>query len=355
MASMRRCFSISLAVACALWASACQVDLERISEVTKLRLLGAQADPPEIAPGGATTLRLLTADPNGAGRRVVAGGVVVPGLVTPIESGDPDAVPPIFFDLPFTDANHLGVVTFTGQLSMPEYYLDGDAHIPIAPPGDPLTMTAIVIVCAGDGFDETLAYEALAGLMDEESGSAAEISFESVCKDAGADEGIAAFKTFDVVTCDPSSSSLSCDGEYAPNANPEIASLTLEDEPLGSFEGGVCIECGSADGCREPLKLRAFLDESSFQEYERPLAINLDETELVYERTYISWFATGGSFDADRSGNASTATEPRADDPFETQWTPSPEGGEFTLWAVVHDLRGGVSWETFTVNAGGAQ
>ncbi len=349
---MRQAFPVLVALAGALlWVCGCQEDLERVSEVTKFRLLAVQADPPEVAPGGATVIRLLTADPNGQGRRVVAGGVVVPGLITPVESGDTDSAPPVFFDLPFTEPNHEGVISFPGQLAIPTYYLEGGTQVPIAPPGDPLTMTAIVVVCAGDGFDEALAVEALAGLAGGGSESAAEVSFAAVCTEAGADEGLVAFKTFDVITCDPETSALSCDGEYAQNANPEISSITLAGEPLGTSESGLCFGCNASDGCRNPLKVRAFLDADSFQRYERPLATNLDETELVYERTYISWFGTGGSFEQDRSGNASTPTEPRADDPFEANWTPSPKGGDYTLWAVAHDLRGGVSWKIFSVNA----
>jgi hypothetical protein len=349
---MRHLLRLSIAIACASALSACGEEMERVSEVTKLRLFAVQADPPEVAPGGSTMIRLLTADPKGEGRRVVAGGIVIPGLITPTGSPSAESVPPIFYDLPFTDANHLGVVTFPGQLSIPEYYLDGEAEVPIAPPGEPLTMTAITVVCAGDGFDETLAYEALAGLMgDQEEGAQVEFSVDSICVAAGADEGISSFKTFDVVTCDPTTSTLSCEGEYEPNENPVLASLSLGGEPVTSELGGFCVECDAEDGCRKPLKLSAYLDAGSFQRYERSLASNLDETELVFERTYISWFGTGGSFDEDRSGNASTLDEPRADDPFEAHWTPPPEGGDITLWAVVHDVRGGISWQIFSVSA----
>jgi hypothetical protein len=311
-----------------------------------------QTDPPEVAPGGSLRIRMLTADPQGAGRRVVGGGIVVPGLITPTGSPDVDNVPPIYFELPFTDANHLGVVSFPGQLGIPEYTMDGQAEVPVAPPGEPLTMTAILVLCAGNGFDEALAYASLAGLMDDPGeGAGAELSFDSICEAAGADEGISAFKTFDVVTCDPATSALSCDAEYEPNGNPELSSLTLAGEPVTSELAGLCTECDDDDGCREPLKLTAYLGAGSFQRYERALASNLNETEIVYERTYISWFGTGGSFDEDRSGNASTVDEPRADDPFEAHWTPPPEGGDFTLWAVVHDVRGGISWQIFSVSA----
>jgi hypothetical protein len=356
---------VSLALAAAL--CSCQAELEAASEVTKLRILGVQADPPEIPPGGETAIRVLTADPNGAGRRVVGGGIVVPGQFSPSSSPDTEGLPPLYYALPFTDVNWEGVVAFPDHLAFPEYYLapnpafdpgdpDSEEHlqVPIAPPGEPLTMTAILVVCAGDGFDEIAAYAALEAFSM--AGDAAEsmgaLAFEEICAEAGADEGVAAIKTFTVAVCDPATSSLSCDGEYEPNANPEIESVDLGGVPLVPLVGGVCLECDFEDGCREPFAVVGYLEGGSFQRYERKLAENLDETEVVYERTYISWFLTGGKIDEERSGNGSTIDAIQPDEPFEANWIPPFEGGDFTLWAVAHDIRGGVSWEQYQFTAG---
>jgi hypothetical protein len=366
MQPMRHLFAPLPAIFAAALLGACQEELEAASEVTKLRILGVQADPPEIAPGEATALSVLTADPNGAGRRVVVGGLVVPGQFTPSSSPDPTALPPLYYPLPFTDAAEIGVVSFPDALMIPEYYLEPNPaydpddpeseenlQVPIAPPGAPLVMTAILVVCAGDGFDELAAYAALAELSSAESMAAAgPLAFEQLCAEAGADEGVAALKTFDVATCDPATSSLACAEEYEPNANPRIESIALDGLPLGSILGGVCVECSAADGCREPLAVAGLLEAASFQRYERPVAENLDETQIVYERTYISWFATGGRFDEERSGNGSTIEAILPNAPFEANWTPPPEGGAFTLWAVAHDVRGGVSWQIFDVVTG---
>jgi hypothetical protein len=332
----------------------CQAELEAASEVTKLRILGVQADPPEVAPGNAVALRILTADPNGDGRLVVGGGIVVPGLFTPSAAPDPAGLPPLVYPLPFTVVNQEGVVSFPSHLMIPDSYHDDlDNEVPIAPPGEPLTMTAILFVCAGDGFDENAAYAAIAELsMTGAAESVGPLAFESLCLDAGADEGVTAVKTFTVATCDPATSALACDGEYAANANPEIAAVALHGEALTPFVGGVCFECDAKDGCRSPLKVSARMTPGSFQRYERQLASNLEETEVVYERTYVAWFATGGAFDAERSGNGSTIDAIEPDAPFEARWTPPYSGGDFTIWAVAHDLRGGVSWELYHVTAG---
>lgn len=57
----------------------------------------------------------------------------------------------------------------------------------------------------------------------------------------------------------------------------------------------------------------------------------------------LSWFATKGTFDADRSGvsdgGAPTATE--------NGWTAPKEAGPVLVWAVLRDDRGGVSWKRY--------
>ena len=34
--------------------------------------------------------------------------------------------------------------------------------------------------------------------------------------------------------------------------------------------------------------------------------------------------------------------------PYEVKWKPN-DYGEFTLWVVAHDVRGGVSWQTYSI------
>lgn len=66
---------------------------------------------------------------------------------------------------------------------------------------------------------------------------------------------------------------------------------------------------------------------------------NADGTE---EELFVSWFATAGEFELDRS----FGPEPLR---FETAWTPPPEAGEVLVWAVLRDGRGGVSWAETSV------
>ena len=67
------------------------------------------------------------------------------------------------------------------------------------------------------------------------------------------------------------------------------------------------------------------------------------------EDPYISWFVNQGKVSDDRS-RPSEPSEPEsgARGYFETKWDPK-ESTATTLWMVVHDVRGGASWQTFQI------
>jgi len=334
---------------------ACGTELEDISQVTKFRVLGVQTDPPEVNPGGTVAIRVLTADPAGDGRMVVAGGMVVAGALTPSSSGtDYQGSPQLFWPLGFTAAIESSGIVDLGDLGVPEVAMgpDGDLAPLLEEGDDPLTMTAIVLMCAGDGFSGTEMNHAIADLFGPDPSTARlddPTALEGLCVTAGADEGLVAFKTFDIT--------LNTDD---PNTNPEIDSLEIKEgfsvanavlegnktwvEVLQWAEDGDpgTFQCGG-DECRDIAKLRAYLTKESFQRYEK---VEFGETKTVDERLYVSWFIDGGEFDVDRSGNDGTHG-----DPFEVQWLPPREGGRYHLWVVAHDIRGGVSWQRFMLDA----
>ncbi|APR79514.1 Hypothetical protein A7982_04861 [Minicystis rosea] len=57
----------------------------------------------------------------------------------------------------------------------------------------------------------------------------------------------------------------------------------------------------------------------------------------------LSWFATKGTFDADRSGLVDGGAEAATDNGF----TAPKEAGPVIVWAVLRDDRGGVSWKRY--------
>jgi hypothetical protein len=73
--------------------------------------------------------------------------------------------------------------------------------------------------------------------------------------------------------------------------------------------------------------------------------------EIVSHREAIrvSWFATDGSFDHDRTGR----TEQEARDGFsENDWVAPSAKGLVRMWFVVRDDRGGVGWTELSVHVG---
>jgi gamma-glutamyltranspeptidase len=58
----------------------------------------------------------------------------------------------------------------------------------------------------------------------------------------------------------------------------------------------------------------------------------------------VSWFATAGAFDSDHTGNVEanyrlTSTT--------NGWKSPATPGPVFMWVVLHDSRGGLSWQSF--------
>ena len=61
----------------------------------------------------------------------------------------------------------------------------------------------------------------------------------------------------------------------------------------------------------------------------------------------LSWYATGGEFEHDRSGR----TEEQASVPYaDNAWTAPDHAGDVRLWVVLRDDRGGVDWGAYFVH-----
>ena len=67
------------------------------------------------------------------------------------------------------------------------------------------------------------------------------------------------------------------------------------------------------------------------------------------EDPYISWFVDRGNVTNDRS-RASEPSDPESGNHgyFETKWEPK-ESTSTKLWMVVHDVRGGASWQRYQI------
>jgi hypothetical protein len=78
---------------------------------------------------------------------------------------------------------------------------------------------------------------------------------------------------------------------------------------------------------------------------ERYVNFDLSTQTVVDQREGIdvSWFATAGTFTQDRTGRAGTDDATTSDD----QWTAPTSLGDASLWVVLRDDRGGVSWAEY--------
>ena len=66
------------------------------------------------------------------------------------------------------------------------------------------------------------------------------------------------------------------------------------------------------------------------------------------EAIRVSWFATGGRFDYERTGHAES-DQPEAS--TENWWTAPVDSSEVLLWLVIRDDRGGVGWTSYRLRA----
>jgi hypothetical protein len=164
-------------------------------------------------------------------------------------------------------------------------------------------------------------------------------------------------------------------GQYHVNVNPAVASLTAGGVPLTPDANGatnavsagqkIVLEvawasCPLSDTCGDGI---CGADESittcpadcttpqGCTGAERYVNFDLASQALVDAREgiHVSWFATGGSFDLDRTGRDGTDDTTTSDD----NWTaPSASDRPVHLWVVLHDDRGGIGWTGYILVAG---
>ena len=287
-------------------------DLPSESKIEGFRVLGMTAEPPDITPGEGTRLEVLWADPEGEGQAVSfawigclgylhsssglsACEMILPPVVETAENGGD------VLEIPFT----------------PEDILDYDMLVQKDPGGKRWAqVTFIVLMCNGGILPDSDEYE---GLKDTRN-------INTLC-DGG--EGISVYKTVVVSESDE------------PQLNPEIERLTADGTELTDGEDAepFVVRCSRADGCGAEVDIEGFFTEESPQTYED---IEFGETVTLTEKLSIAWYVTGGDVKMPTAG-------PAGDDalgPYENVWRPK-KPGNFILYAVAHDNRGGVSWRAY--------
>lgn len=260
-------------------------DLEPGWLTDRPRLLAIQADPPDVLPGGQSRLRALFADPDAD-----LGGTLWIGCPDDRASSFGCAPDPALFDPDATPEERFeaGLIGFEPGLppviTAPEDYLDGlDARG--SQRGRPYFATAIGLPADGDANADDLDFNTLR----------------------------AGFKRVMVTT-------------RAPNRNPEIGALLLLDRALDP-EQPVVIDAG------ETVRFELLLADDAIEDYEH---LNpAGEIELRTEEPFAEWYASGGDL------LRSTTLHPF----LFADWTaPEQPDAQGSLWVVVKDRRGGLSW-----------
>jgi hypothetical protein len=156
---------------------------------------------------------------------------------------------------------------------------------------------------------------------------------------------------------------------YHVNANPSVSSLTSGGKALttsahgesNSVAKGTKLqlevswpECPLSDRCGDDV---CGADESAMScpgdcttpkgcgGAERYVNFDLTSQTVVDQRegVHVSWFATAGTFDQDRTGRLGSDHAIASDN----GWTAPARAEKVHLWVVLHDDRGGIGWEDY--------
>jgi hypothetical protein len=130
--------------------------------------------------------------------------------------------------------------------------------------------------------------------------------------------------------------------DYVPNNNPALASAVLD--PGGAatplFTAGQTEAPAPAPvGAGQIVTLQADWADGTAEEF---LVYDITSRTLVTQREALrlSWFATGGVFEHDRTGRTETESEAFT----QNLWTAPATPGLVHLWLVLRDSRGGVDF-----------
>lgn len=282
-----------VALACA----ACATDLEKQSEVVKLRVLAVQADPAELVVSGGrlpprTTFTALAVEPSGA-----------PTSVRYALCTDQNPTPSPTLDCPGAQGVDL---PRTGETSA------------VFDLGDPRYLPVLFASTDGGTPDA-------GGLLQE--GVAVVIGFEATAPaHTGLDGGPAGADGGPLQIVRGYTTIVVHDDSRAANRNPDLAALRI------GPDGGVDL---AADGATAvPANAVERLTPV-------PAPDAKEATPLGPEKLGYSFFATEGPLSSLRSTDTTATGEPA--DTF-VDWTTPALPGRARIWVVVRDGRGGTGW-----------
>ncbi len=329
---------------------ACKPNIdETTSLVTQQRFLAIQATPAEGAPSASATFTALVVDENG-----------------------PVASPAITWDF----CNARNPLANLGPVS-PECLEPGDPNlVPLGTgPGASGTIPAIACRQFGPEVPEVMGNQTPGRPVDPDA-TGGYYQPVSLFLPASSGSTSALFQTRISCGLAEGSSDVANDylARYHLNVNPSVASLVVVSAggaPLAMDPGGagntvpvgqtLSLEvawptCPLADVCGDGLcgpdeSLQTCPADCTTPQgcagAERYLNYDLTSQSLVDAREgiHVSWFANGGSFGLDRTGNDGSDTTTTSDN----TWQAPTSAGTVHMWVVLHDDRGGSGWGAYTL------
>jgi hypothetical protein len=353
-----------LAILAGTWLAACQPEFTaRNSDVTELRILGVRADPPEANPnfGNDIVYTALVADQTGT-RKDVAVRWAYCTLPTPVSELNDVSPQCLFPDGPyikkFGDEMSQSVTTklpfLPGENSCNQFGPDLPAPMDGGPPGRPSDPDST------GGFYQPIRLL----IINPKNTNAYDFTFAQMrirCSLPGATIEVAA----------------DYQARYRLNANPEIDKLTattgagsvdLQTEDKG--DSGLVVprgtgvhltasyaKCPTAPSCGNGFCEAKEDAMSCPADCMMPKGCSGAETYAYFDLTSrtivdrreamrLSWFSNAGAFTDDRTGH----TEAEADaTTTENTWTAPSTPGSVTMWAVLRDSRGGLTWKSYKI------
>jgi hypothetical protein len=309
----------------ALLLSCAAPDFDAPSHVDSMRVLAARADQPYAPPGASVNLEALAVD----GRASPSEPMHVFFLPTPCFNPPGDAYYGCFpaFAKQFPRDVDLGAVLGAGttfQLNLPSNIID--THGEASALGAYGVAYAFFIACAGH-----------VEYRPEQAGAAADAvpfgCFDVSGHRLGAEDFVFAYATVyafgDRSNQNRAFDSVSYDGHVIdPSAGLDLAHCTqsrIDDCPTKDFDLAV---------------------PSSSQELD-PSNLSPDGA-MLRENLYVQYFSTGGKLTNDTTilFDARNGRLAHTGDSFKTPLAP----GEYQFWAVLHDNRSGVSWQSFALH-----
>jgi hypothetical protein len=297
--------------------SACGgMGFEEFYEVSKLRTLAIGAEPPEIGPGQSATFSTLTVNPS-------SDAPITYQWEACLFTDGPDA----YYACSETEqVGVAGIPLGSGPSAELSYDLLTAAGLDIA------------VICASlDGIevpDFITLPDCTRGLPLTIRLVATQGSVTEVSK-----------KTFTLLRPEEA-------GREDVNTSPVAGDLTLNGQPA---QGHVL----SADSTLDEVELLLDVDLSQAQTYEPPDPANDGQRlESNEEELNVAWFTTHGTLEYSRTYYAQgiTPVDELGSNRLDLTTGVEPETGEtITLWAVLRDDRGGISWRSWSFSVSTAE